>query len=136
MLLLSSCQQDAVFIQHETKNQIIPFIMNGITLITKDILISKDKPMVEITIQNTTPHGMTYSAYYAIEQQENGMWYTIERIDIKSAFVAKGYILPAYSTVAQTYNLAFYKEYLVPGTYRLIKIIEDTQLAIEFEIID
>jgi hypothetical protein len=124
LILLSACGQE------KATTQTLPSSTNGLELKLETV----DKTLVTFTIYNSTNKEVTYGEPFHIEEKKDDVWYKVN--NAPTSFIAIAGLLPPHSSVTETHDISIYRTNFSPGSYRLVKVINGTELAIPFEIID
>lgn len=102
--------------------------------------IGKETCTLRTRIVNNSGKELYFGTRWILEMQCDGEWYTFDYVrdengDIAGFFEDVLYILPpAQKTDLDIRLLSFYQLPLQPGTYRLIQLIDDQLLSLEFTV--
>lgn len=115
------------FFQNTKNTQDIPSNVKDITLSLNNSQISLDKPVLEVTIENSNNYEVTYGSEWVIERYVNEEWKKVFPIDEEN-FTVQLFVVEPHSFRKETINLESYLEdELIAGKYRIVKEIEDGQ---------
>ncbi len=90
---------------------------------------------VGFTIENHSGRELDYDAYYTLEKQNDGKWYTVEAELM--AFIDIAYLLPDDGVQSGAVDLQYYRdngEGISDGQYRVLKELDGKVYAAEFEV--
>jgi hypothetical protein len=145
LVLLAAWQSNGSSNKYESKTQEIPSEKNGIRFgLEQNQYLTTNLEVITAIIENTTEHEFTFGSYFIIEQNIDGIWYTVPfRKDI--GFDDIGLTLKSKESNKETISLTLLEKSFSPGEYRLIKYFIDSNkpyseenkitLAAPFEVI-
>lgn len=108
--------------------------LENVSLEMTESAYQPEEDTFELRVINHSESEITYGVEYMIEYEEDGTWYEVEP-DEEMAFILIAHILDPGEEAVEEINLSYY-EPLEAGSYRLIRKIDGTPLAANFEVID
>ncbi len=89
-----------------------------------------------LVMENKTAREHSYGAFYAVERLRDGAWVTLPRVTKEEAtWIALAYILtPGQRRELEPVNWEWLYGKLPPGQYRIVKIVDNRNLAAEFTV--
>lgn len=107
--------------------------LNGISMKIKEGTLTKNGATIIIT--DTTGNGNTYGSSYHLDKLNNYRWQTLDIIyEGNYGFISIGYLVDENNQLELKHNWKKLYGELDPGTYRLVKEVNNQYFAVEFAI--
>lgn len=87
-----------------------------------------------VIIKDTNKNSYTYGQWYRIEKQVNGKWYEVKPIIENYGFNSIGYLPDKNNEVKFVIDWKWLYGELSPGSYRILKEVNNKYISIEFGI--